>query len=69
MTRRYALGMVAALLAMGLSLSGAAETKPNVLFVIVDDLNCRIGCYGDPDRGKIVAALQNQLRQSPITAK
>lgn len=28
--------------------SFAAEQRPNVLFVIVDDLNCRIGCYGDP---------------------
>jgi hypothetical protein len=26
----------------------AAEQRPNVLFLVVDDLNCRIGCYGDP---------------------
>jgi arylsulfatase A-like enzyme len=26
----------------------APSPQPNVLFVIVDDLNCRIGCYGDP---------------------
>ena len=28
----------------------AAErsNKPNVLFVISDDLDCRVGCYGDP---------------------
>jgi iduronate 2-sulfatase len=26
----------------------AAETRPNVLFLICDDLNCDIGCYGHP---------------------
>jgi arylsulfatase A-like enzyme len=26
----------------------AAERKPNILFIISDDLDCRIGCYGDP---------------------
>lgn len=26
----------------------AADSRPNVLFVVSDDLDCRIGCYGDP---------------------
>lgn len=28
--------------------AGAADQKPNVLFLICDDLNCDLGCYGHP---------------------
>ncbi len=41
--------MLALLLVVLLPFLGqAAESKPNVLFLVADDLNCAIGPYGDP---------------------
>ncbi|MBI3210576.1 MAG: sulfatase [Candidatus Solibacter usitatus] len=45
-TRRQFFGAVAGLAAAGLA--EAQSRKPNVLFLISDDLDCRIRCYGDP---------------------
>ena len=34
---------------VGILITGYAETyKPNILFIIADDLNTRLSCYGDP---------------------
>jgi len=33
---------------LGWGAARAAETRPNVLFIVSDDLNCFLGCYGDP---------------------
>ena len=45
------LGLALLLAAPGLAASAPgviAGGRPNVLFIVVDDLNTRIGCYGDP---------------------
>lgn len=34
--------------ALCLSVTHAADQKSNVLFLICDDLNCDLGCYGHP---------------------
>jgi len=39
--------LVCALLAAPVQ-AAVSERRPNVLFIVVDDLNTRIGCYGDP---------------------
>jgi iduronate 2-sulfatase len=43
--RLVCLGGLLCCLAAGLSAASAAR-KPNVLLIISDDLNCRLGCYG-----------------------
>lgn len=50
MKRTSACCLAAALLAGIPVITHAAESarRPNVLFIAVDDLNTRIGCYGDP---------------------
>ncbi|MEI7776372.1 MAG: sulfatase-like hydrolase/transferase, partial [Verrucomicrobiota bacterium] len=41
------LGLTLPLLASA-NAADASKQKPNVLFVVFDDLNNRLGCYGDP---------------------
>ncbi len=39
--------LAALFIALAATLS-AAEPRPNILFIAVDDLTCSLGCYGDP---------------------
>ncbi|NCY03047.1 MAG: iduronate-2-sulfatase, partial [Planctomycetia bacterium] len=45
-TWTFLFAVVAALAPVGLA--SGAERRPNVLFIVSDDLNCSLGCYGDP---------------------
>lgn len=49
---RVSRGWLALLLAFaagwGASVAAAAARSPNVLFIVVDDLNTSLGCYGNP---------------------
>lgn len=41
--------LLSAILLIAVATLHAAERKPNVLFIIVDDLTTTLGCYGDRD--------------------
>ena len=48
---KYILTSIIALLLVpldALDADDSAAKKPNVLFVVFDDLNNRLGCHGDP---------------------
>jgi len=42
------IGLTWSLMFLGAALCSAAETRPNVLLLVADDLNCSLHCYGHP---------------------
>ena len=42
------LGLCCGVLLLGAPLSQAADSRPNVLLLVADDLNCSLHCYGHP---------------------
>jgi hypothetical protein len=53
----FALSLLAA------ACGGDAGPQPNVLFVVVDDLNCDVACYGAPGLAEVIARLSALLRE------
>lgn len=44
-----AIGRLASLFVLATTAAAAADTRPNVLFIVVDDLRPELGCYGADD--------------------
>ncbi|NBX30568.1 DUF229 domain-containing protein, partial [bacterium] len=40
--------LILGVILLGWGSAHAADQRPNVLFIVSDDLNCFLGCYGDP---------------------
>ena len=48
MPSHYPLSAAVALLLLAGALNAAEPKRPNVLWIVVDDLNTDVGCYGQP---------------------